>query len=53
MTQDDELSLYKAKYDLLLVLFHFIKEFRKEYKYIVDESIKLENSKMRHKPTKR
>ena len=34
--------LYKATYDLLLAIFQFIKEFSKEYKYTVGESLKKE-----------
>ena len=37
-----ELPLYKASYDLLLEIFKFTKEFTKEYKYTIGESIKKE-----------
>jgi hypothetical protein len=37
-----ELSVYKASYDLLLGIFQFTKEFSKEYKYTVGESLKKE-----------
>lgn len=37
-----ELPVYKATYDLLLGIFKFTKEFGKEYKYTVGESIKKE-----------
>ena len=36
------LPVYKATYDLLLAIFQFTKEFRKEYKYTVGESLKKE-----------
>ena len=35
-----ELPVYKATYDLLLAVFQFTKEFSKEYKYTVGESLK-------------
>jgi len=37
-----ELPVYKATYDLLLGIFQFTKEFGKEYKYTVGESLKKE-----------
>ena len=37
-----ELPVYKASYDLLLEVFQFTKDFHKEYKYTVGESIKKE-----------
>ena len=37
-----ELPVYKATYDLLLGIFRFTKEFGKEYKYTVGESLKKE-----------
>lgn len=37
-----ELPVYKATYDLMLLLFQFTKEFNKEYKYTIGESIKKE-----------
>ena len=42
MAQYDELPVYKATYDLLLAIFQFTKEFSKEYKYTVGESLKKE-----------
>ena len=42
MAQYNELPVYKATYDLLLAIFQFTKEFSKEYKYTVGESIKKE-----------
>ena len=38
----DELPVYKATYDLLLAIFKLTKEFSKEYKYTVGESLKKE-----------
>jgi len=37
-----ELPVYKSTYDLLLGIFQFTKEFSKEYKYTIGESIKKE-----------
>ena len=37
-----ELPVYKATYDLLLGIFRFTKDFGKEYKYTVVESLKKE-----------
>lgn len=42
MAKYDELPVYKASYDLLLEIFRFTKEFSKEYKYTVGESLKKE-----------
>ncbi|MFH0999802.1 MAG: four helix bundle protein [Bacteroidota bacterium] len=42
MAKYNELLLYKATYDLLLAIFQFTKEFSKEYKYTVGESLKKE-----------
>lgn len=36
------LPVYKASYDLLLVIFQFTKEFNREYKYTVGDSLKNE-----------
>ncbi len=36
------LSVYKATYDLLIAIFQFTKDFGKEYKYKVGESLKKE-----------
>ncbi|HOE39015.1 MAG TPA: four helix bundle protein [Bacteroidales bacterium] len=38
----NELPIYKAIYDLLLAIFKFTKDFSKEYKYTVGESLKKE-----------
>jgi hypothetical protein len=40
-----ELPVYKATYDLLLAIFRFTKDFVKEYKYTVGESLKKETIK--------
>jgi len=42
LAQYSELPVYKATYDLLLAIFQFTKEFSKEYKYTVGESLKKE-----------
>ena len=42
MAQYNELPVYKATYDLLLAIFQFTKEFTREYKYSVGESLKNE-----------
>ncbi len=42
MAKYDELPVYKASYDLLLEIFHFTKEFKREFKYTVGESLKRE-----------
>ena len=42
MAQYDELPVYKASYDLLLEIFRFTKEFNREFKYTVGESLKQE-----------
>ena len=42
MAQYSELPVYKASYDLLLAIFQFTKDFSKEYKYTVGESLKQE-----------
>ena len=44
MAQYNELPVYKATYDLLLAIFQFTKEFSKEYKYTVGESLKKESN---------
>jgi len=38
----NELPVYKATYDLLLEMFRFTKNFSKEFKYTVGESLKKE-----------
>lgn len=42
MAYYNELPVYKATYDLLLEMFRFTKDFAKEYKYTVGESLKKE-----------
>ena len=42
MAYYNELPVYKATYDLLLAIFQFTKNFSKEYKYTVGESLKKE-----------
>jgi len=37
-----DLPVYKATYDLLLAIFRFTKDFGREYKYTVGESLKKE-----------
>ncbi len=42
MAYFNELPFYKTTYDLLLEMFRFTKDFTKEYKYTVGESLKKE-----------
>lgn len=42
MAQFDELPVYKATYDLLIEIFRFTKDFNKDFKYTVGESLKKE-----------
>lgn len=42
MALTEELPIYKATYDLVLIIFRFSKNFSKEYKYTIGESIKKE-----------
>ena len=42
MALAEELPIYKATYDLVLVVFRLVKSFNKEYKYTIGESIKKE-----------
>jgi hypothetical protein len=46
MANYDELPVYKASYDLLLAIFQFTKNFAKEYKYTVGESLKKETMEL-------
>ncbi len=46
MATYDNLPVYKASYDLLVDLFRFTKEFTREYKYTLGESIKKETVEM-------
>ena len=41
-----ELPVYKASYDLLLEIFQFTKDFSKDFKYTVGESLKNETIKL-------
>ena len=42
MSTYDNLPVYKVSYDLLLIIFSVVKEFAKEYKYTLWDSIKKE-----------
>ena len=42
MSKYDELPVYKASYDLLLEIFKFTRNFTREYKYTIGESLKKE-----------
>lgn len=42
MATYDNLPVYRASYDLLVELFRFTKDFSREYKYTLGESIKKE-----------
>ena len=42
MALTEELPIYKATYDLVLIIFRFTKNFNREYKYTIGESIKKE-----------
>lgn len=46
MTTYNNLPVYKESYDLLLALFTATKEFQREYKYTIGESIKKETLEM-------
>ncbi len=46
MGRYDELPVYKASYDLLLEIFRFTKNFNKEFKYTVGESLKKETTEL-------
>ena len=46
MATYDHLPVYKASYDLLVDLFRFTKDFSREYKYTIGESIKKETIEM-------
>jgi hypothetical protein len=38
--------VYKATYDLLLEIFQFTKDFSKEYKYTIEETLKKETTEL-------
>ncbi len=42
MSTYNDLPVYKETYDLLLEMFQFTKDFSKEYKYTIGESLKKE-----------
>jgi len=42
MALAEELPIYKATYDLVLVIFNMVKGFNREYKYTIGESLKKE-----------
>lgn len=46
MATYNHLPVYKASYDLLVELFRFTKDFSREYKYTLGESIKKETVEM-------
>jgi hypothetical protein len=46
MANYDELPVYKASYDLLLEVFSFAKEFKREYKHTIGEDLKKETVKL-------
>jgi len=46
MATYDHLPVYKASYDLLVLLFQFTKDFSREYKFTIGESIKKETVAM-------
>lgn len=43
MANYDELPLFKASYDLLLEIFRFVKDFSREYKYTIGQTLKEES----------
>jgi len=46
MSTYDNLPVYRASYDLLLELFRFTKEFKREYKFTLGKSMKKEMVEM-------
>ncbi len=46
MTLHHELPVYKSCYDLLLEIFRFAKDFTKEYKYTIGETLKRETTEL-------
>jgi hypothetical protein len=46
MKLHSDLPVYKATYDLLLAIFQFTKDFSREYKYTVGESLKKETTEL-------
>ena len=46
MTNYDNLPVYKASYDFLLLIFQFCKHFTKEYKYTIGDDLKKEMTEL-------
>ena len=46
MSTYNHLPVYKVSYDLLIDLFRFIKDFKREYKYTIGQEIKKETMEM-------
>ncbi len=46
MARYDHLPVYKASYDLLLEIYRFVKDFNREYKYTIGESLKNETMQL-------
>ncbi len=46
MSRYAELPVYKASYDLLVEIFKFTKNFNKEFKYTIGESLKKEATEL-------
>ena len=46
IARHDELPVYKATYDLMLSVFRFVKDFTKEYKYSVGDTLKKETMEL-------
>ena len=46
MARYDELPVYKGTYDLMLGVFQFVKNFTKEYKYSVGDTLKRETMEL-------
>lgn len=42
----NHLPVYKASYDLLVMIFDFTQQFKKEYKYTIGEKLKMETVEM-------
>jgi len=45
----DTLPVYKVSYDFLLDLFRFVKDFQRDYKYTIGESLKSEAIDLKNK----
>ncbi len=46
MARHDELPVYKATYNLMLSVLRFLKDFTKEYKYSVGDTLKKETMEL-------